>query len=177
MTDFIHHCLAPRGSLTLSSETFSPQTQCSCCGEMGTSVSASGAKLCIVCAPAFCVDEPDTDKVSTLIWLPQIDQGFVSRLLRSAYQARYVPASSPPAAVERASRAYDILTELENLRSVAKQIIGTDRISVLRKLIPEIPQYNLFLRSKRVSGLRVLPLAPWFDFHGEDFRALSTSRK
>lgn len=144
---------------------------------MGTSVSVCGDKLCIVCAPAFSVDDPDTDKFSTLVWLPQIDQGYLSRLVRSAYQAQYVPASSPPDAVERASRAYDTLTELENLRSVVKQMIGTDRISVLRKLIPDIPQHDLFFRLKRVSGLRVLPLGPWFDLHGEDFRALITSRE
>lgn len=170
MTDLIQHCRAPTGALTVANRPMDTQNCCNCCGIRGVSMTVLDAQLCMVCAPAFCVDEPEIDALSTLIWLPQIDQGFLSRLLRAAYAARYVQSDPDPIQLAMASRANDLLTELGKLRSDAKRVTGTDQVSTIRRLAPGIPQYNLFLRRKRVSGLRILPLEPWFDMHAEDFK-------
>ena len=177
MTDLILHCRASSGTLTLTHEALDTQSCCSCCGIQGVSMSVSGLKFCTVCAPAYSVDEPDIDAVCALIWLPHIDQGFLSRLLRAAYAARYVSTDPTPLQLSMASSANNLLIELEKIRSSAKRMIGTDQISVLRSVAPKIPQFNLFLRLQRVSGLRILPLEPWFTLHGEAFTELLTFRE
>lgn len=176
MTDIIHAFRAAKGSQKVTFETLNMQSICPCCGMAGVNTSVEEQKFCMVCAPAYGVDEPDVDTVSVIIWLPHLDQGLLSRLLCSAYAARFVSSPVCTAEVVMASRSYDILAELEALRSEAKRRIGTDCVSVLRKLIPNIPQLSLFQRGIHLSGLRILPLGSWFDIHAEDFRKLIAAR-
>lgn len=161
----------------MSFESLNELVSCPCCGMTGVNTSVHDQKLCMVCAPAFALDDPDADTISTVIWLPQIDQGFLSRLIYAAYSARLVQSNSNILELDLAARSYDVLSELESLRAEAKRIIGTDQVSVLRRLIQHIPQYSLFQRQNRPTGLRVLPLAPWFDIHAQDYRKLIAARK
>lgn len=176
MMDLIHTFRAAKGSQKVTFETMDIRNSCPCCGMSGINTSVAGKKYCMVCAASQAVDEADADTVSAIIWLPHIDQGLLNRLVGSAHAARFVSSTSNTAEVDMASRSYDILAELEALRSEAKRRIGTDCVSMLRKLIPQMPQHSLFLRGIRTSGLRILPLGPWFDIHAEDFKQLTASR-
>lgn len=85
MHDLVAHFRAPKGRLTTRSLPADAQTACACCGLAGATLTVNDTPLCLVCAPAYAADDTQIDQHAAIIWLPQLDQGSLSRLVRAAW--------------------------------------------------------------------------------------------
>lgn len=136
---------------------------CACCGHMQAKHMVGARGLCLTCAPAFAIDEPDIDTVAQLIFLPAMDQGVLSRLVAALHTAcaatgHSVFDPSQEGASGAAGRVFGTL-RAAHVDAIART--GTDRPSELRaalrgQSIQRAPVSN------GESGLRVLMLGTWF---------------
>lgn len=172
MHDLVAHFRAPTGSLTTRSLPTDARTACACCGLAGATLAVSDAPLCLVCAPAYAADEAQIDRHAALIWLPQLDQGSLSRLLRAAWTALLVCNPGQP---ER-ERALAILDDLSARRETAIEKIGTYHPSRLRRAVSTLAPHHMLKRQGAASGLRILPIAGWREQNSEALSALLTNR-
>lgn len=170
MLDLISHCRAPRGTLKPTAEA-TVATECACCGLPGASIRVGDGLLCMICVPAFALDTPDIDTMAGVIWMPQMDQGVLSRLVCAAHAAL-----RPQNTAEVQERARNALDSLADLRSASRRRIGTYQPSVLRETALTVPAHSLIKRRDRLSGLRILALDAWFQTQARDFAALLTLR-
>lgn len=172
MHDLIVHFRAPKGSLTSRLLPTDAQTACACCGLAGTTLTVNETPLCLVCAPAYAADDQQIDQHAALIWLPQLDQGSLSRLVRAAWTALLVWSPGHPGR----DRALTILDDLSGRRETATEKIGTYHPSHLRLAVSTLAPHHMFKRQGAVSGLRVLPVAAWREQNSEALGKLLINR-
>lgn len=166
MLELISHCRAPRDALKPTAEA-TVATDCACCGLSGASTRVGGTLLCMACVPTFALDLPSIDTMAGVIWLPQMDQGVLSRLVCAAHAAL-----RPQNTTEVQERAQSVLDCLADLRSASRQRIGTYQPSVLRETALAVPAHSLIKRRDRLSGLRILVLDAWFRTEASSFAVL-----
>ncbi|WP_025827376.1 hypothetical protein [Acetobacter okinawensis] len=172
MHDLVTHFRAPKGSLTTRLLPPNTQTACACCGLSGATLTINDSALCLVCAPAYAADEEQIDRHAAIIWLPQLDQGSLSRLLSAAWTALLVRRSGQPAH----NHALTILDDLSAKRETAIEKVGTYYPSRLRLAASSLAPHHIFKRHHAVSGLRILPVAAWREQHSEALRTLLINR-
>ncbi|MBO1329040.1 hypothetical protein OQ496_10780 [Acetobacter suratthaniensis] len=172
MHDLVVHFRAPKGSLTTRSLPAEAQTACACCGLAGATLTVNDTPLCLVCAPAYAADDTQIDQHAAIIWLPQLDQGSLSRLVRAAWSALLVCAPGEPAR----EQALAILDDLSTRREAAAEKIGTYHPSRLRLAVSTLAPHHMLKRKDAASGLRVLPVAAWREQNSEALSTLLTNR-
>lgn len=163
MHDLVAHFRAPKGSLTTCSLPTDAQTACACCALAGATLTVNNTPLCFVCAPAYAADEEQIDRHAALIWMPQLDQGSLSRLIRAAWSTLLVCSPGQPAR----DRALVILDDLSERRQTAAEKIGTYHPSRLRHAVSTLPPHQMLKRQGVASGLRILPVAAWREQNSE----------
>lgn len=172
MQDLIVHFRAPKGSLMPLSLPADVLTVCACCGLTGATLTVNETPLCLVCAPAYAADEEQIDQYAALIWLPQLDQDSLSRLIRAAWRALLVwsPGQSG------CDRALTILDDLSRRREAAAEKIGTYHPSHLRLAVSSLAPHHMLKRQGAVSGLRILPTAAWREENSDALSKLLINR-
>jgi hypothetical protein len=135
---------------------------CTCCEHMLAAVTVAGRSLCLTCAPAFALDEPGIDDVATLIWLPHLDQGALSRCVTALHVAaratgHTVYDQSLSGQALNAKRAFEALL---SCRLGALEKIGTDRPSLYRSALKSLSRNPL--PETHETGLRILMRGTWF---------------
>ncbi len=162
MYDPVIHARAPEGALRLSTQGIRPGQGCMCCGRIDARVAVAHVVVCLTCAPAYALDEPDIETVAALIWLPQMDQGVLGRLVSAIHLARKHPEITDVAGMgvtaDHASRTFG---ELHALRAEARKRFGTDSPATLRRVVSRTPSPDLDARNG-MSGLRILMRGTWF---------------
>lgn len=172
MHDLVAHFRAPKGSLTTQLLPADAQTACACCGLAGATLTVSATPLCLVCAPAYAADEEQIDQHAALIWLPQFDQGSLSRLLRAAWTALLVcPVGQPTH-----THALTVLDDLSARRETALEKIGTYFPARLRRAVSTLAPHHILKRQSAASGLRILPAAAWREQHSDALSTLLSNR-
>lgn len=126
---------------------------CACCGFQQAPTSIGDLPLCLTCAPAFALDMPGIDQVARLIWLPHIDQGMLSQLVRALHVARLSDGQR-----DRANG----LAALAARSAEAEQRLGTCLISEFRHAVRDGGDTSRVAESV-LPGIRVLALGRWFD--------------
>ena len=137
---------------------------CSCCGHLPASGIVARDAYCLTCLPAFALDETDIDSVARVMWLPEMDQGVLSRLvtgLHTACAAQNVTMTRGTAD-GRAQSARGVFAELRKRESEAVARIGTDRPSELRATLRHMRATKMTSDRVGESGLRILSLGTWF---------------
>lgn len=172
MHDLILHFRAPMGSLTTLSLPTDARTACACCGLAGATLTVNETPLCLICAPAYAADKEQIDQHAALIWLPQLDQGSLSRLVRAAWTALLVWSPGQPGR----DRALTTLDDLSGRRETAVEKIGTSHPSHLRLAVSTLAPHHMLKRQEAVSGLRVLPAAAWREQNSEALSQLLINR-
>lgn len=172
MDDLVIHFRAPKGSLTTLSLPTDGQTACVCCGLAGATLTVNETPLCLVCAPAYAADDQQIDQHAALIWLPQLDQGSLSRLIRAAWTALLVWSPGHPGR----DRALTILDDLSGRRETAVEKIGTYHPSHLRLAVSTLSPHHMLKRQNGLSGLRILPVAAWREQNSEALSTLLVNR-
>lgn len=172
MHDLVAHFRAPKGSLTTQLLPADAQTACACCGLAGATLTVSATPLCLVCAPAYAADEEQIDQHAALIWLPQFDQGSLSRLLRAAWTALLVCRVGQPTH----THALTVLDDLSARRETALEKIGTYYPARLRRAVSTLAPHHILKRQNAASGLRILPVAAWREQHSDALSTLLSNR-
>lgn len=172
MHDLVAHFRAPKGSLTTQLLPADAQTACACCGLAGATLTVSATPLCLVCAPAYAADEEQIDQHAALIWLPQFDQGSLSRLLRAAWTALLVCRVGQPTH----THALTVLDDLSARRETALEKIGTYFPARLRRAVSTLAPHHILKRQSAASGLRILPVAAWREQHSDALSTLLSNR-
>jgi intracellular multiplication protein IcmJ len=107
---------------------------------------------CIFCQQCFNLENIDSMRSGTLIWLPEIDQAQLNHIARAIYVARI---SQGPVA-EAARLALDTLLAR---REEAKRRISTDDPYILSTVLGDyLSQSHYQNRDKKLKGLRLMPL-------------------
>lgn len=172
MHDLVAHFRAPTGSLTTRTLPTDAQTACACCGLAGATLTVNDTPLCLVCAPAYAADEEQIDRHAAVIWMPQLDQGSLSRLLRAAWTALLLQHVGHPTHTQ----VLTILDDLSARRETAVEKIGTYHPSRLRLAVSTLAPHHMLKRQHAVSGLRVLPVAAWREQNSKALSTLLTNR-
>lgn len=172
MHDLVAHFRAPKGSLTTQELPPDAQTACACCGLAGATLTVSETPLCLVCAPAYAADEDKIDQHAALIWLPQFDQGTLSRLLSAAWTTLLVSRVGNPTH----THALTILDDLSARRVAALEKIGTYYPRRLRHAVSTLAPHHMLKRQSAASGLRILPVAAWRERHTDALSTLLSKR-
>ena len=136
---------------------------CTCCSHMQATHLTGTRSLCLTCAPAFAMDEPDIDAVAQLIFLPAMDQGVLSRLVVALHTACAAAGCSVFDAPNEgaAGAARSVFGTLRAAHVDAVTRTGTDRPSELRAALRG-QNIRDARRSSVESGVRVLMLGTWF---------------
>jgi len=137
-------------------------TICACCQHMPATATVGDTALCPTCLPAFALDANGIDHVASLIWLPQLEQGVLSRLVLTLHVtcARQSVTVRTAATGEAGIAALNF--ELLKIRENALvDRIGTARISEFRKACRKLDS-DPVQRAHFVNGIRVLHHGKWF---------------
>lgn len=137
-------------------------TICACCQHMSATATVGDTALCPTCLPAFALDAHGIDDVASLIWLPQLEQGVLSRLVLTLHVtcARQSVTVRTAATGEAGIAALNF--ELLKMRENALvDRIGTAKISEYRKACRKLDS-DPVQRAHFISGIRVL-------HHGNSF--------
>lgn len=159
MQDLVRRARSPRTQLA-SSIVETDETHCTCCQHAKARWSVEGHLLCPTCVPAYALDAPSIDEVASLIWLPQVDQGVLSRFTLALHLARALEHHSVgPISSEASECAAATLSELRALSAGVIERIGTAQISHLREAARGLDQPPL-QRAHYTCGIRVLHHGP-----------------
>ncbi len=139
---------------------------CCCCGHLAAAAAVAGNALCLTCVPAYALDEPGIDDVATLIWLPHVEQGALSRCVTALHVACAAEGATihDETLTGRSKDARRVLDALLACRAGSNERIGTDRPSLLRAAMRAL-QGHKPPRPEGETGLRVLTLGLWFPDH------------
>lgn len=155
MQDLVRTARSP-GTLMASPLGEMDETICICCQHARATVAVAGEPLCPTCLPAYALDTPHIDEIASLIWLPQCDQGVLSRLTLALHSACAQQGETiSTASTGQAGHAAAIFAELRALAGELIKRIGTAQISHLREAARKLSQAPL-QRQHVASGIRVL---------------------
>ncbi|QEO18866.1 hypothetical protein [Acetobacter vaccinii] len=146
-------------------ETITPagSQRCACCDFQPARTRVAGTSLCLTCAPAYALDQDGLDHLAHLIWMPRFDQGVLSRMVRAIHAANLLAESVTDTAIhDQAQRGKHILDALIRTRGQARECLGIDSLTQLRKTVSSMAVREFVGRSS-MTGLRVLLYRPaWF---------------
>lgn len=164
MFDLVTLARAPRGALRL--EALSPADgpiECACCQAAPAEATVAGIPLCMTCQPGIALDEPEIDNLVSIIWLPHLDQGMLSRLVAAIHMAAAREGTTVHQAslTGRTAHARAAFKGLRALESEALQRLGTTRVSEFRAAALALTESDVANRSSE-SGLKLLFNGSWF---------------
>ncbi|GBQ91228.1 hypothetical protein [Asaia krungthepensis] len=155
MQDLVRYARSP-GTLIASRFEGPDETICTCCQHARATVSVAGKALCPTCLPAYALDTPRIDETASLIWLPHVDQGVLSRLTLALHAVCAQQGEAiGTATTGPAGHAGAIFAELRAQAGGLIERIGTAQISHLREAARKLSQAPL-QRQHVASGIRVL---------------------
>ncbi|MBB2156629.1 hypothetical protein HLH33_09960 [Gluconacetobacter diazotrophicus] len=170
INDLVRLARAPSGTLTLSERKPDSGTRCGCCAADHAVHLVADIPLCLTCVPAFALDEEGIDNIASIIWLPHVDQGVLSRLTAAlhavaAQEGHRVLDSNLTGWSAKASLSYKALV-VRQTAAIAK--MGSSRPSELRAAVLGLSEEQMDGR-KGESGLRILINGTWFASHPDRY--------
>lgn len=137
-------------------------TICACCQHMPATATVGDTALCPTCLPAFALDAHGIDHVASLIWLPQLEQGVLSRLVLTLHvTCARQSVTVRTAATGEAGIAAMNFELLKRREDALVNRIGTTKISEFRESCKEL-KTDPVQRAHFVNGIRVLHHGCWF---------------
>ncbi|GBR20276.1 MULTISPECIES: hypothetical protein [Asaia] len=137
-------------------------TICACCQHMPATATVGDTTLCPTCLPAFALDASGIDHVASLIWLPQLEQGVLSRLVLTLHvTCARQSVTVRTAATGEAGIAAMNFELLKRRETALVNRIGTAKISEFREACKEL-KIDPVQRAHFVNGIRVLHHGCWF---------------
>jgi|GEM_PF-2948028 len=155
MQDLVRYARSPK-TLIIGRFKGPDETICVCCQHAKATVSVAGKALCPTCFPVYALDTPRIDEMASLIWLPHVDQGVLSRLVLALHSACAQQGETiSTATTGQAGHAAAIFAELRALAGGVIERIGTAQVSHLRDAAKKLRDDPL-QRKYVASGIRVL---------------------
>ena len=136
---------------------------------LGMSDRGEGARSCALCHLAQHLDRPEIEREAVLIWLPQITQAALNRVVWRFYSIlaehrvgfdRRRPDGVKP---EEAAGAVSLRLELKSLAALAEREVGTSSPAELSEAFYAMSPEAYALRARRLAGLRLLGLGRFYE--------------
>jgi len=155
MLDLVRYARSPRKLLASAFEGPAERI-CICCQHAKATVLVAENAVCPTCLPAYALDTPHIDEMASLIWLPQLDQGVLSRLVLALHFAcAQQNETIRTATTGLAGHAAAMFAELYAQGDGLIERIGTNQITHLREAAEKLAK-DPVQRRHFTNGIRVL---------------------